>query len=589
MWPLETGRLVLIMPITRRLQSMSIAPPMRGPRGCGPGLEGPDEPALDTAELAPHGPGILRPMSRLSWTLLLFAATCRAQVETGTHWAGTGDFVTLRNIGYEFVVTTVTNNPADWKNTFDAAERAGLRLVVGLSDHSQYRLSGDAWTVSPTGETFIRYAASRTALVKAIFLFNEPYWVDPWTGQTSICGVLSAGQLRGLRNAVRAIWPAALVYHDIGAPSYWAPGGQVNRDYPCIGNKYADQRGVTDFAGIWFYPFERTGYRKDKGLAVLRTEVEFTRKQMAAEPVIAGQSFICKACEEATRWPTAEEIQDWNCALRSLGPQAISWYVWKQSLYNDYLSNHPDHWSRTTARACVASPATPKPALDSVASAAAMDSALPVAPGSILSIFGDQLAGEVRVAAAGGLPRQLGETTVLINGLAAPLYFVAPTQINAQVPWELPVGDATLVVKRGEALSGSLRLRVAETAPALFTWSQNGQGAAVAVDGLTNELVDVSRPASSGQYVVLYGTGLGRMASAVETGQGALAANAAVRPVTVTLGAVRVPVLYAGAAPGFAGLAQINIQVPAGLPPGAQRLVLVQGGQQSNVVTLPLR
>ena len=520
---------------------------------------------------------------------LAMAGALRGQVETGAHWVPPGDYATVKNIGYEFAVTAVTNNPANWKNTLDAAEAAGLRLIIGLTDHSHYRVTGDNWTISPTGEAFIRYAASRPALVKALFLFNEPYWVDPWTEKTNTCGALSALQLRNLRNAVRAIWPAALVYHDIGAPSVWAPGGQVNRDYPCIGNKFADQRGVADLTGIWFYPFESAGYRKETGLGILRREVDYVRKQMGAEPVIAGQSFICRACAEATRWPTTEEIQDWNCALRSLNPQAISWYVWKQELYNDYLSNHPGHWGRTTANACTATGTPPKPVLSAIASAAAMDSALPVSPGAIISLFGDEFAVDPRVAGAGTLPRQIESTVVLINNIAVPLYFIARTQINAQVPFEVAVGEATLVVKRGEAFSESLRLRIAEAAPGVFTLTQDGRGAAVAVDALTNRLIDAGHPIAAGDYVVLYGTGLGHLNDPVETGKVVLAANAAIRTTSVTIGATRVPVLYAGATPGFAGLYQINIQVPNAVPAGPQRLVVTQGSQQSNTVTLYVR
>ena len=512
-----------------------------------------------------------------------------AQVETGTHWAAPGDFVTLKSIGYDFAVTAVTNSPANWKNTLDAAEQAGIRLIVGLTDHSHYRLVGDNWTISAAGEAFIRYAASRPALVKALFLFNEPYWVDPWTGRTSTCGVLSALQLRNLRTAVREIWPGALVYHDLGAPSYWAPGGQVNRDYPCIGNKFADQRGVADIAGVWFYPFETSGYRKDRGIAVLRGEVDFVRRQMGAEPLIAGQAFICRACEEATRWPAAEELQDWNCALRGLNPQAISWYVWKQDLYNDYLSNHPDHWGRTTAASCGVAMATPKPALSSVASAAAMDSALPVSPGSIISLFGNDFGEEPRVAGPGALPRQIDATIVLINNVAIPLYFVAKTQINAQVPFEAALGEATLVVRRGQQSSDALRMRIAEAAPGVFTLSQDGRGAAVAVDAVSNRLIDGSNPARPGQYVVLYGTGLGRLSSPAETGQVVQSANAAVRATSVTIGTAVARVLYAGATPGFAGLYQINIQVPEGTAAGAHDVRLEQGTGASNVSVLQVR
>lgn len=524
---------------------------------------------------------------------LLLLASLQAQaapISTGTHWALPGDYPTLRQIGYNFAVTAVNNNPAQWRNVLDAAEANNLRVIIGLSDHSHFRLNGDNWTLSPTGEAFIRYAQSRAPLVRALFIFNEPYWVDPWTDRTNPCGVLSALQLRNLRNVIRGVWPQALIYHDIGAPRLWAPGGQVWRDFPCVGNKYADQSGVADLVGIWFYPFERTGYKKAEGLASLSADITYIRQRMAAEPVVAGQSFVCPNCEEATRWPTADEIKDWNCALRGINPAAISWYVWKQELYRDYLINHPDHWSRTVHAACAPpAPAAPKPVLSSVASAAVMDSRFPVAPGSIISLFGDEFAPSPRIPTTASLPRQIDSTVVLINSVAAPLYFLAKTQINAQVPFDVAPGPAVLQVKRGEEFSGRLNLQVVAAAPGVFAVSQDGRGNAVAVDGETNRLIDATNPTSAGRYVVIYATGLGQMQSPVESGQAFPGANEArIRPV-VTIGGREAAVLYAGAAPGYIGLYQINVQVPDGISPGATSLRVVQGAQASNATTLFVR
>jgi tetratricopeptide (TPR) repeat protein len=69
-----------------------------------------------------------------------------------------------------------------------------------------------------------------------------------------------------------------------------------------------------------------------------------------------------------------------------------------------------------------------------------------VAPGSLVSIYGRDLA-ETRTAASAPLPVRLGGASVVIGGLPAPLLFVSPDQINAQVPF----GFASALMKRGQA------------------------------------------------------------------------------------------------------------------------------------------
>ena len=101
------------------------------------------------------------------WFILWTAAVLSAQVETGTHWPTVADFPRLKSIGYTFVVTTVDGNPSNWAATFDAAEQAGLKLIIGVYN-PPYTLSNGTWTISSTGQSFIRYAQSRAELVKAL-------------------------------------------------------------------------------------------------------------------------------------------------------------------------------------------------------------------------------------------------------------------------------------------------------------------------------------------------------------------------------------------------------------------------------------
>ncbi len=286
-------------------------------------------------------------------TALAAASLSPDQVETGTHWADPPEFPTLVKLGYSFVITTLDpHNRKSWKKTFDAAEAAGIKLSVGLYPEP-YRLRDGQWSITAEGKAFLRFAASRASIVKSVFVYNEPYWIHPLTGRQNKCGALPADELRLLRNAIRAVWPQALVHHDLGDPSKWAPGGAYARRYPCLGEKYADQTGVADLVGIWYYPFVEEGYLRESSLAGLRREIAFVREKMHAEPVVAGQAFRCSHCGEASRWPSAEELQDWNCSLRRLAPQAISWYPWRQEMYEDYLSKHPQLWPLTGAQPCL--------------------------------------------------------------------------------------------------------------------------------------------------------------------------------------------------------------------------------------------
>ncbi|MBM3787055.1 MAG: hypothetical protein FJW30_22080 [Acidobacteria bacterium] len=200
-----------------------------------------------------------------------------------------------------------------------------------------------------------------------------------------------------------------------------------------------------------------------------------------------------------------------------------------------------------------------------------------LAPGMFVSVYGGALAAGSAAASALPLPTTLSGTQLSIGTAALGLQFAGPSQVNAILP-ETAAGLVTLELKTAAGTS-KLNVMVEPSAPAIFTQTGTGSGPASALHALTGELVTVSAPVHAGDVVSLYLTGLG----ATETRDGLEWAR--LTP-TVRMGAMEATVLYAGRAPGFAGLDQINFQVPSGA--GAE-LVVESGGRPSNTATLPVR
>jgi uncharacterized protein (TIGR03437 family) len=214
-----------------------------------------------------------------------------------------------------------------------------------------------------------------------------------------------------------------------------------------------------------------------------------------------------------------------------------------------------------------------------------------IASGSIVSIFGTEMAAGAQSANAVPLPVDMSGTNVTINGITAPLFYTSPTQINAQVPFEILPGQATVVVHRGGQASAARSAGISAAAPAIFTVNQTGAGPGVIVHASDFSLVTASSPAHAGEYVILYCTGLGALQRPVRTGDvpptppPQIAGQA-----QVTFGSVPAVVSYAGVAPGFVGLYQVNAQIAAGTPAGAAVPVQIFiNGAPSNPVTLAVQ
>jgi uncharacterized protein (TIGR03437 family) len=208
-----------------------------------------------------------------------------------------------------------------------------------------------------------------------------------------------------------------------------------------------------------------------------------------------------------------------------------------------------------------------------------------VAPGSVVSIFGLRLASGTAAADRVPLPTSLLNTTVLItsgaNTLSMPLFFVSPTQINAQLPVEVAHGaEARVAVRNGSAVSDPLHINVSLSETGIFTYEGN-RAVALNQDGSLNT---PARPAPRNTYITVFLTGQGALNPAIPSGQAAPAnpLSRAAYEVSATIGGRGARVEFLGATPGFVALSQANILIPHDAPLGDQHLVLTVAGHPSN-------
>jgi uncharacterized protein (TIGR03437 family) len=213
----------------------------------------------------------------------------------------------------------------------------------------------------------------------------------------------------------------------------------------------------------------------------------------------------------------------------------------------------------------------------------------PLAPGMIVQIYGSNLASQVMLSSTIPLTTALNNTSVIIGGIAAPLYFVSPGQINAQVPFELKSGTSyQVIVNANGAFSTPNSIQIAADAPGVAAFSSGGIIAEHSADG---SLVTDAAPAAPGEVIVFYVSGMGLTDNPVGDGQpspGSPTLARATDPPTLTLNGANVPVSFAGLVPTLVGLYQVNFQVPANAPNGDLQLVLTQTGGQSNSTVLPV-
>lgn len=216
-----------------------------------------------------------------------------------------------------------------------------------------------------------------------------------------------------------------------------------------------------------------------------------------------------------------------------------------------------------------------------------------LAPNAIATIYGTNLSWTTHIVnvadlSDGTLPTSVDGVSVYVQGILSSLLYVSPGQINFIIPYELTLPTVTVVVAR-QGLAGpyasngapAVQVHLATTAPGFFQWNGNF---AIA-EHANGSLITADSPAQANEVIVLYAAGLGR--TSPDLSSGAIPST----PLTILyssqmqilLNAVPCPqtnIYYAGVAPGFAGLYQINVRLPGVLPRNPQIQVAI-GAQTS--------
>lgn len=214
-----------------------------------------------------------------------------------------------------------------------------------------------------------------------------------------------------------------------------------------------------------------------------------------------------------------------------------------------------------------------------------------VSPGSLAALFGNGnvLATTTVSGFSLPLPTSVNGTSVTMDGIPCPLVYVSSSQINLQVPAEVQPGTASVVVNHDGQMF-STTVQVLTSAPGIFTtdYYVNG-GVAILQDSATGAILNASNPAAPGENVTIYLTGIGPVTNNPGTGEAAPPSplSQAESVVGVTVSGISSQPSFTGLTPGFAGLAQVNFQLPAKMPSrGSVPVVLTINGVSAKTVQI---
>src|SRR5271157_2726352 len=217
----------------------------------------------------------------------------------------------------------------------------------------------------------------------------------------------------------------------------------------------------------------------------------------------------------------------------------------------------------------------------------------PLAPGEAISIYGSGLAETDLGTPPPPLSTTLVDTTVTIQGIPLPLYYVSDLQVNAVVPYSLGNNSLNaplqILVQRGDTLSQPVYVTVTTAEPTIY----GGPG------GITDYpsdypasppyTVSASTPAHAGDIIVLYCLGLGAVSPPVADG-GLPTGLSYAAPIQMTIGDQTATVLFQGLTPQFPAIYQVNAVIPAGVTKGASVPVTISlGGQTSPPIQIPIQ
>ncbi|HEY3841418.1 MAG TPA: hypothetical protein VGL72_32830 [Bryobacteraceae bacterium] len=220
------------------------------------------------------------------------------------------------------------------------------------------------------------------------------------------------------------------------------------------------------------------------------------------------------------------------------------------------------------------------PQLTSIVNAA--DQSPSVAPGALVTVYGNNLSPVNLATTQIPLPTALADSCLTINGLPVPMFYVSPNQVNAQLPFQA-TGNVTMIFETPGGVSNNFNLTIQPQAPAVFQTNVDGiSGTVPSIYRLSDQtIVTDSNPIHPGDELLIFAGGMGQTLPVIDAGSPSPTSPIAVPLVspTATLGGVSLAVNGVGLQPGQIGIYQIDVTVPrGGIPTGlAVPLVIKQG------------
>jgi uncharacterized protein (TIGR03437 family) len=199
-----------------------------------------------------------------------------------------------------------------------------------------------------------------------------------------------------------------------------------------------------------------------------------------------------------------------------------------------------------------------------------------VSPGMVVAVFGTGLASATSTASGTPLPYSLGGVSAAVNGIAAPLAYVSPTQVDIQIPYEVGAGPAVLGIDNNGQIAG-FQFQISASAPGIFA-------------DAGGYLVPTPAVPRGGTTTLLL-AGAGEVAGQIQTAYSPSSAGtySPLLPLSVTVGGEPVFLQTVGLNPGQVGVTQVKFTLPASVPAGVQPVVVTVGGVSSPPVNVTVQ
>ena len=313
------------------------------------------------------------------------------------------------------------------------------------------------------------------------------------------------------------------------------------------------------------------------------TRTKLIEKNCNTQATVANITFDDAAPRYSDVCPASAGTYSGNEPLANFNDQ-IAFGTWSLAVENNGSDSYIGYL-RGFSLTVTGVPVTNRPvtAASAVVNEASLDAGH-VTPGELVNILGANLGPTSAVfAPAGDLPTSLGGVQVTFGGTPAAISYASASVLKVLVPVSLTPGTRTdMHTSYQNTTSDVVSVEVLNAAPGVYTQSANGMGPLMVVNP-DKSLNSPDHPAPKGQIVVFYATGLGAKTPSLATGQSPPMSPLSYTdfPVTAYVDGLPAEVIFAGSAPGYPGVDQVNLRIPPGAGSGARPIIVIAAGASS--------